>query len=291
MENKNLKWIYLLILSFVWGSSYILIKKALIGLSPLQVGSLRTIISTVLLLAIGYSSLKSIPRDKWKWILITGLVSFIPPFLFAYAQTEIDSALAAILNSLTPLATLLIGVGFYRFKIDSKQISGVIIGLIGSVLLMYQGSVINPDQNLLYVFFIIFASVLYAVQVNLLKVHLQDVSAVAITVGNFIFIFPLAVVIFLMSDYKQIDINDKDVKVALFCLLILSIIGTVFAKILFNKFVQIASPVFASSVTYTLPIIALFWGLIDGEVFTLNQFFATIIILIGVYLANKKSKL
>jgi len=291
MENKNLKWIYLLILSFVWGSSYILIKKALIGLSPLQVGSLRTIISTVLLLAIGYSSLKSIPRDKWKWILITGLVSFIPPFLFAYAQTEIDSALAAILNSLTPLATLLIGVGFYRFKIDSKQISGVIIGLIGSVLLMYQGSVINPDQNLLYVFVIIFASVLYAVQVNLLKVHLQDVSAVAITVGNFIFIFPLAVVIFLMSDYKQIDINDEDVKVALFCLLILSIIGTVFAKILFNKFVQIASPVFASSVTYTLPIVALFWGLIDGEVFTLNQFFATVIILIGVYLANKKSKL
>jgi drug/metabolite transporter (DMT)-like permease len=127
--------------------------------------------------------------------------------------------------------------------------------------------------------------------VNLLKVHLQDVSAVAITVGNFIFIFPLAVVIFLMSDYKQIDINDKDVKVALFCLLILSIIGTVFAKILFNKFVQIASPVFASSVTYTLPIVALFWGLIDGEVFTLNQFFATVIILIGVYLANKKSKL
>ena len=290
MENKNLKWIYLLILSFVWGSSYILIKKALIGLSPLQVGSLRTIISTVLLLAIGYSSLKTIPRDKWKWILITGLVSFIPPFLFAYAQTEIDSALAAILNSLTPLATLLIGVGFYRFKIDSKQISGVIIGLIGSVLLMYQGSVINPDQNLLYVFFIIFASVLYAVQVNLLKVHLQDVSAVAITVGNFIFIFPLAVVIFLMSDYKQIDINDKDVKVALFCLLILSIVGTVFAKILFNKFVQIASPVFASSVTYTLPIVALFWGLLDGEVFTFNQFFATVIILTGVYLANKKSK-
>jgi drug/metabolite transporter (DMT)-like permease len=290
MYKKNLKWIYLIVLSLVWGSSYILIKKALIGLSPLQVGSLRTIISTVLLLLIGFSSLKSIPKDKWKWILITGLVSFIPPFLFAYAQTEIDSALAAILNSLTPLATLIIGVGFYRFKIDKKQISGVIIGLIGSVLLMYQGSVINPDQNLLYVFFIIFASILYAVQVNLLKVHLQDVSAVAITVGNFIFIFPLAVVIFFISDYKQIDINNKDVKVALFCLLILSIVGTVFAKILFNKFVQIASPVFASSVTYTLPIVALFWGLLDGEVFTLNQLFATVIILTGVYLANKKSK-
>jgi len=127
--------------------------------------------------------------------------------------------------------------------------------------------------------------------VNLLKVHLQDVSQVSITVVTLIFLFPLSVVIFIMSNYKQLYINDEDVKFALFCLLLLSIIGTVFAKILFNKFVQIASPVFASSVTYTLPIVALFWGLIDVEVFTLNQFFATVIILIGVYLANKKSKL
>jgi drug/metabolite transporter (DMT)-like permease len=70
---------------------------------------------------------------------------------------------------------------------------------------------------------------------------------------------------------------------------LLSVFGTVFAKILFNKFVQIASPVFVSSVTYTLPIVALFWGLLDGEIFTLNQLFATVIILVGVYLANKKS--
>ena len=170
MDKKNLKWIYLIVLSLVWGSSYILIKKALIGLSPLQVGSLRTIISTVLLLLIGFSSLKSIPKDKWKWILITGLVSFIPPFLFAYAQTEIDSALAAIFKFFNSSCYFDYWCWlFIVLKIDKKQISGVIIGLIGSVLLMYQGSVINPDQNLLYVFFIIFASVLYAVQVNLFK--------------------------------------------------------------------------------------------------------------------------
>ncbi|MFL2637783.1 MAG: DMT family transporter [Flavobacteriaceae bacterium] len=289
MKNKNLKWIYLMILSLVWGSSYILMKKALLGLNPLQVGSLRMIISTIFLLIIGYSSLKSVPNGKWKWILITGLIGFFPPFLFAYAQTEIDSALAAILNSLTPLATLLIGVGYYRLKIDSKQISGVIIGLIGSVILMYQGSVINPDQNILYVFFIILSSILYATSLNILKVHLQDVSAVAITVGNFIFIFPLALIVFLNSDYKQIDLSSLETKNAIFYILLLSVFGTVFAKILFNKFVQIASPVFVSSVTYTLPIVALFWGLLDGEIFTLNQLFATVIILVGVYLANKKS--
>ena len=249
MKNKNLKWIYLMILSLVWGSSYILMKKALLGLNPLQVGSLRMIISTIFLLIIGYSSLKSVPNGKWKWILITGLIGFFPPFLFAYAQTEIDSALAAILNSLTPLATLLIGVGYYRLKIDSKQISGVIIGLIGSIILMYQGSVINPDQNILYVFFIILSSILYATSLNILKVHLQDVSAVAITVGNFIFIFPLALIVFLNSDYKQIDLSSLETKNAIFYILLLSVFGTGFAKFLFNKFVQIASPVFVSSVT------------------------------------------
>lgn len=264
-------------------------KKALLGLNPLQVGSLRMIISTIFLLIIGYSSLKSVPNDKWKWILITGLIGFFPPFLFAYAQTEIDSALTAILNSLTPLATLLIGIGYYRLKINSKQISGVIIGLIGSVILMYQGSVINPDQNILYVLFILLSSILYATSLNILKVHLQDVSAVAITVGNFIFIFPLALMVFLNSDYKQIDLSSLETKNAIFYILLLSVFGTVFAKILFNKFVQIASPVFVSSVTYTLPIVALFWGLLDGEIFTLNQLFATVIILVGVYLANKKS--
>lgn len=289
MTENKLKWIYLVVLSIVWGSSYILIKKTLIGLSPLQVGSLRTIISAILLLLIGYSSLKTIPKNKWKWIGITGFVSFIPPFLFAFAQTEIDSALAAILNSLTPLATLLIGIIFYSFKIDSKQIFGVILGLIGSVLLMYQGSIINPNQNLMYIFFILFASFLYAIQVNLLKVYLQNVSAVAIAVGNFVFILPFSIVIFLFTDYKQIDLENQNVFDALLYILILSIIGTVFAKILFNKFVQIASPVFASSVTYIIPIIALFWGLLDGEIFTLNQLFATIIIFFGVYLANKTS--
>ena len=133
----------------------------------------------------------------------------------------------------------IIGVGYYRLKIDSKQISGVIIGLIGSVILMYQGSVINPDQNILYVFFIILSSILYATSLNILKVHLQDVSAVAITVGNFIFIFPLALIVFLNSDYKQIDLSSLETKNAIFYILLLSVFGTVFAKILFNKFVQI----------------------------------------------------
>ena len=122
-----------------------------------------------------------------------------------------------------------------------------------------------------------------------MKVYLQNVSAVAIAVGNFVFILPFAVIIFLSTDYNHIDLQNQNVFDAFLYILVLSIVGTVFAKILFNKFVQIASPVFASSVTYLIPVIALFWGLLDGEIFTVSQLFATIFIFIGVYLANKKS--
>ena len=292
MSNRNKKWLYLAILSLVWGSSYILIKKTLIGLSPLQLGSLRIIFTTIILLAIGFPSLKKIPKNKWKWIFLTGYIgSFFPSFLFAFAQTEIDSGVAAILNSLTPLATLLIGLGFFKFIIDSKQIVGVIIGLIGSFLLIYEGSTINPDQNLLLVAFIIVASICYATSVNILKAHLQEVPAISIALGNFLCILPPALIILFSSGFLSINISESpEVQNSLFYILILAIFGSAFAKVLFNRFIQIASPVFASSVTYTLPIVAIMWGFLDGESINNRQLLATAVILVGVYLANRKTK-
>ena len=292
MSNRNKKWLYLVILSLVWGSSYILIKKTLIGLTPLQLGSLRIIFTTIILLFIGFSSLKKIPKNKWKWIFLTGYIgSFFPSFLFAFAQTEIDSGVAAILNSLTPLATLIIGLGFFKFIIDSKQIVGVIIGLIGSFLLIYEGSTINPDQNLLLVAFIIAASICYASSVNILKAHLQEVPAISIALGNFLCILPPALIILFSSGFLNINFAESpEVQNSLFYILILAIFGSAFAKVLFNRFIQIASPVFASSVTYTLPIVAIMWGYLDGESINNRQLLATAIILVGVYLANRKTK-
>jgi drug/metabolite transporter (DMT)-like permease len=291
MSDNNKKWVYLILLSVIWGSSYILIKKTLIGVSPLQLGSLRVIFTTMVLFILGFSSLKKIPKDKWKWIILTGYIgSFFPSFFFAFAQTEIDSGVAAILNSLTPLATLIIGVVFYKFIIDSKQILGVIIGLFGSFLLIYEGSTINPDQNFLFVGFIITASVCYATSVNMLKAHLQDVPAVSIALGNFLCILPPALIILFYSGFMNINvIESPKVQNALFYIIVLSVFGSAFAKILFNKFVQIASPVFASSVTYTLPVVAVMWGLLDGETINFRQILATIVILIGVYFANRRS--
>jgi len=291
VNKHNTKWFYLIILSFIWGSSYILIKKSLLGFSPLQLGSLRIIITAFVLFVLGFNSLKKIPKNKWKWILATGYIgSFFPSFLFAFAQTEIDSGVTAILNSLTPLATLVIGLIFFKFLINTKQIAGIFIGLIGSLLLIYQGSSINPQQNFLFVVFILIASIFYAISLNLLKAHLQDVSATGIAVGNFLCILPPAFIILFFTDLKIVDFKvNQDVQNAIFYVVVLSVFGSAFAKILFNKLIQISSPIFASSITYTLPIVAIMWGLVDGETISLGQFFSTGLILIGVFLANKKN--
>ncbi len=291
MNKHNTKWFYLIILSFIWGSSYILIKKSLLGFSPLQLGSLRIIITAFVLFILGFNSLKKIPKNKWKWILVTGYIgSFFPSFLFAFAQTEIDSGVTAILNSLTPLATLVIGLIFFKFLINTKQITGIFIGLIGSLLLIYQGSYINPQQNFLFVVFILIASIFYAISLNLLKAHLQDVSATGIAIGNFLCILPPAFIILFFTDLKIVDFKvNQDVQNAIFYVVVLSVFGSAFAKILFNKLIQISSPIFASSITYTLPIVAIMWGLVDGETISLGQFFSTGLILIGVFLANKKN--
>ena len=162
--------------------------------------------------------------------------------------------------------------------------------LFGSFLLVYEGSTINPDQNFLFVGFIIIASICYATSLNMLKVYLQEVPATSIALGNFICILPPSIIILFYSGFMNIDlVKNLEVQNSIFYIIILSIFGSAFAKILFNKFVQIASPVFVSSVTYTLPIVAIMWGIYDGETITFTQFIASGIILLGVFLANKKT--
>lgn len=288
MESKQLKWFYLLVLSLIWGSSFILIKKGLLGLSAIQVGSLRIIFASFFLLLIGFKSLKLIPKLKWKYIAITALFgTFFPAFLFAIAQTELDSSVTSILNSLTPLNTLAIGVLFFGIDFQRKQLWGLLIGLLGSLLLVYNGAQNNPEQNYYYALLIIMASFSYATNVNLIKRHLSDVSPVSITTGNFVVLLIPAILILLFSGFPEQIHLEKTQKAACF-IMILGVLGTGIANILFFKLIQIASPVFAASVTYLIPVIALFWGLLDNEILTPVQFFGAFVILIGVYLSAKK---
>lgn len=284
------KWLYLFILSLVWGSSYILIKRGLEGLTPLQLGSLRLLISTLCLLPFGYKSLYNLSRYQWKWLAITAYVgTFFPAFFFAFAQQHIDSAIAAILNALTPLLTLLMGVLFFGVAVLRKQYWGVALGLIGSVGLIFGGIQLNPEFPLGYALLIVCASSCYATNIHFIKIHLKQVDVMAITLGNFVMMAPMALLILLPSGFFKTEVlTDPKVHISIGYVSILAIFGSAIAKYLFNQFVKFSSAVFASAVTYTLPIVALFWGVADGESISSLQILATVVILTGVYLSHKK---
>lgn len=288
MDLKQLKWVYLTVLALVWGSSFILIKKGLIGLTAIQLGSLRIIFAALFLLLIGFKSLAKIPQRQWKFIALTSFFgTFTPAYLFAIAETEIDSSITAILNSLTPLNTLIIGAVIFGMKFQRRQIIGVFIGLIGCLLLVFNGAMSHPEQNYYYAILVVIASLCYAINVNLIKRYLSDLSSLSITTGNFMVLLVPAIVILSFSGFQDVMYDDK-VQYSIWFIVVLGVVGTGVANVLFFKLIQMSSPVFATSVTYLIPIIAFFWGFLDSEMLTPIQVLGALIVLVGVYLSAKK---
>lgn len=288
MLAKDNKWLLLIILSLIWGSSFILIKRGLVGLTPIQVGSLRILFTTAFLLLIGFKSLTKIPHHQWKYIVLTAFFgTFLPVFLFAYAQTQINSSVSAILNSLTPMNTLLIGISIFRLQFRRQQMIGVFIGLLGSILLVYNGAVNHPGQNYYYALFIIIASLCYATNVNLINKYLSDLSPMSISVGNFAIMTIPALIVLVFSGFSDAVFIEKTQNAMLY-IAILGVVGTGIANLFFFKLIQISSPVFATSVTYLIPIVAFSWGLLDHEMLTPIQFVGAFIILAGVYMSSRK---
>ena len=291
MQASNKKWLYLFILSLIWGTSYILIKKGLVGLSPLQLGAFRIIFTTIFLFLIGFRSLFRITKAQWGWVALSALLgTFLPVFLFAYAETQIDSSIASILNSLVPLFTIFLGFLLFKIAFTRNQVIGVILGLLGAAILIFQGAEVNPDQNYLFAGLVVIAALCYAGNANILKSKLQEVSSLAIAVGNFSVMLIPAVIVLYFAGGMQLDVAEPAIRSSLLYIVILAFFGTALAKILFNKLVQISSAVFSTSVTYLIPIVGIFWGLLDGERFTLIHLLGAGVILTGVYLVNANRK-
>ena len=289
MNKIQYKWVYLVLLSLIWGSSFILMKKALLGLTPVQVGALRILITSFFLLLIGFKSLKKIKKEQWKYVFYSALLgTLFPSFLYAFAIHKIDSSIASILNSLTPFNTLLVGTLVFGFLFQKKQIVGILVGLVGTLILILKGADLNPNQNYWFALLPIISSIGYAFNVNIIKKYLQDLEPLAITTGNFVLIIvPALIVLATTGFFTSFELNETT-EPALFYIGVLAVVGTGFAKIMFNKLIQISSPIFSSSVTYLIPIVAVIWGILDGEKLSIIQLVAGIIILFGVYLVNKK---
>ncbi len=283
-----MSWIILFSLMIVWGSSFILIKKSLGYFTPVEVGLLRVTITFLFLLPLALKRIKLADRRTTGYIIISGLAgSLVPAVLFAIAQTQIDSGVAGTLNALTPLFTLILGVSFFKLKTRVYNIIGVFIGLTGAIGLVYVSGDHGFVFNLKYAFLIILATICYAFNVNLIKAYLKNLDALTITVLTFFYLgIPLLVVILLFTDIPHKLANDPANFAGLGYLSVLAVVGTGIALIAFNKLIKMTSPVFASSVTYMIPVVAILWGVIDGEKFKPAYFFWFLLIITGIILVN-----
>jgi len=278
----------MLFLSLIWGSSFILMKKGLESYSFTQVAAFRLFFSFLFMLPLSIKNYRIITRENIDSLLVVGLVGFaIPAFLFTKAQTQINSSLAGMLNSLTPLFTLIIGLIFYKSKVKGMNVLGIIIGLIGALGLIWNRDIKILEGINLYAVFIVIATICYGINVNVLKYKLSNLTPVEITSVSFLFVGPIGGIYLLFTDFSGVTQTDHYI-LNLIYIAILALFSSVIAIIIFNALIRYTTAIFAASVTYIIPLFAILWGLFDGEQITLFQLMWMIVILIGVYLVNKK---
>ena len=290
MDKKQslLAWGLLLALAAIWGSSFILIKKALVVYSAGEVGALRIVSAFLFLLPLAIISLKKVKRQHWIVLLCVGFVgSFIPSFLFATAQTKIPSSVAGILNALTPLFTLVLGALLFAQQVVARKFAGVILGFAGCGILIFAGSTGAIDFNA-YGLLVVLATLFYSINLNLIKFKLAELGARTITSISLFMVGPAATIylVFFTGFTGKVGAVEGSYW-ALAAVSLLGILGTAIALLLFNQLVKITSPLFTSSVTYIIPMVAVVWGLIDGERLYPGHYLGMAFIISGVYLANK----
>ncbi|MBL0145608.1 MAG: DMT family transporter [Chitinophagaceae bacterium] len=290
MQKQGLlNWGIFLLLSFIWGSSFILMKEGLIGLTSYQVASLRIVFSGIVLLPYAIKYWKHIPINKIGLIFLSGaLGSLLPAFLFCIAEEGIDSALAGTLNSLTPIFVIIIGALFFNTQTSVNKIIGIMVAIGGSVLLLLSKGNLQQGQNLLFVAFIILATIFYGINVNMVSKYLKHLGSVQIAaVALGLNAIPALIVLY-FTGYFSLPFSDSKILWSTFYTGLLGVFGTAVASIVFYLLMKRAGAVFASMVTYGIPFIAIMWGIFYGEDIGLMQVIGLSVILIGVYIANRK---
>lgn len=287
-KESFLSWILIIILSLIWGSSFILIKKGLEVFSPIQVGTARIVFAFLAFLPYSLANIKKIPIKRWKILLTIGFFgNLIPAYLFALAETELKSSLTGILNALTPIFTFLIAVFFFSHKVKSRQIIGLLLAFAGSLGLSFVNDSGGLGSMNLYVWFVVLATLFYSISLNLIKNYFNDIKAILLTSLTMLTIGPAALIILFSTDFINKVNNVRGAYESLFFIALLGLLGTAFALILYNKLIRMTTSVVASSVTYLIPFVAVLWGLLDGESLYFLHYTGLFITIIGVYIVNK----
>jgi drug/metabolite transporter (DMT)-like permease len=288
-QSKRLvqAWLLLILVALIWGTSFILIKHSLAVFSPMQVGTGRIFLAFVFFLPFLVLRGKQFPRNLWLPLLGSGMLGYlIPAILFATAGAHLNSSLAGTLNALSPLFTFLIGVILFGKRAKIRQVGGILLGFAGSVFLVFFSATGSFSYNG-YAFLIVLATLCYGFNINIVSRYLTDLPALLSTASTFALVGPIAFLGLATTDFPAQAAAPGSTP-ALLMLITLGTIGSGFATILFNRIIQLTSGVFASTVTYLIPVVAALWGLLDGEPLHWPQVAGMGICLLGVYLINKK---
>lgn len=296
MKSANRAWLILIFLALVWGSSFILMKKSMfpVGsamvLSPYQVGSLRIVLAGLVMLPFALRNLRFLTRKDFFWLLIVGVCgNLLPATLFTVAETVVDSSLAGMLNMGTSFFVVLIGLIFYKSSPSGYQYMGLVCGASGLYLTLRAQLEFEVGQ-VGYALLILLATLMYATSLTTIKFRLQHLQAITITSLAFFLILWPAIAGAVYFDAFTPVMNHPDGLKALGFLTILAVVGTALAVFLFNKLVSIANPIFASGVTYLMPVVAILMGVLDGDQFKLSNILWIMLIITGVWLLNNGPK-
>ncbi len=284
-------WLILFALALTWGSSFILMKKGLEVFSGFQLGALRLSIAFLCLMPFGIRALLRVKKKNLIPVLTVGILgNGLPAFMFATAQTKLESSQAGILNGLTPFFAFVVGALFFHLKPNWRSVAGIILGFVGAAGLIVSKTGLNLNMDIGYSLLIVVATLFYGISANVIRHKCTDLKAVDISAMAFSFIgIPALILLFNLGFVETLQ-TDPDAYRALGFVAILAICGTALAVVLFNKLLKDTSALFGSSVTYLMPVVAVIWGLLDGESLKPIQGIFAMVILSGIYLVNYQPK-
>ena len=290
-------WLLLLALALIWGSSFILMKKAMYtpdGIQTFtsnQVAAMRILIASIVLLPFGLRALIKVDfrKDLLSFSIVAVCGNLLPAFLFTYAETGISSGLTGMLNSTTPIFTILIAIVIFKDRMTPRQFTGALIGSVGVILLLYFGKKNSMHGDWSHIISVVIATLCYSISLSVIRYKLSHYKSLDIASIAFIILLLPSMYFFISEDTIASFKNTLEIRHSLIALSILSIVGTAFALFIFNTIIKNTSALFASSVTYFIPIIAVLFGLLFGEQINLAQIGGMLIALIGVFIANYSS--